>query len=450
MKNNPFNLTFGKEPAQMISRLSQTEEIMDSFTGDNPTQQIYMITGVRGSGKTVFMTSIQKHLQNDDSWIVTELNSSGDMLTEFAAKLYNIKGMPKKYAADGINLSFWGLGINIKKEEPITDLVIAIERMMDRIVKEKKKILIAIDEVYNSPDMKYFAGTLQMLIRHDYPIFIIMTGLYENINRLQNEDNLTFLYRAPKIYLNALNTYRISEYYEMIPGMSKDEACEMARMTKGYSFAFQVFGYFTYNNSGNIKKSLPAVKEYLYEYVYDKLWIELSEKEKKMCELIAVMGIKDVKTLRDKFNSKSNEFSIYRDRLIKKGILDGSRRGYLDFTLPFLEDYIAEHWDNYDFDNKDNSMLSEMLSVYKYNVVKKTEKGTTKYKLKDLNIEVSENDDEKAKELLAKRIKEYAQEFYRHYDKLALEKPAHVPYVFKALTSDTNSISNDIDISKKN
>lgn len=446
MKNNPFNLTFGKEPAQMISRLSQTEEIMDSFTGDNPTQQIYMITGVRGSGKTVFMTSIQKRLQNDDSWIVTELNSSGDMLSEFAAKLYNIKGMPKKYAADGINLSFWGLGVNFKKEEPITDLVIAIERMMDRIVKEKKKILIAIDEVYNSPDMKYFAGTLQMLIRHDYPIFIIMTGLYENINRLQNEDNLTFLYRAPKIYLNALNTYRISEYYEMIPGMSKDSAYEMARMTKGYSFAFQVFGYFTYNNSGNVKKSLPAVKEYLYEYVYDKLWIELSEKEKKMCELIAVAGIKDVKTLRDKFNSKSNEFSIYRDRLIKKGILDGSRRGYLDFTLPFFEDYITEHTDNYDMDKADYSMLSEMLSVYKYTVVRKTEKSATKYKLKELNIEVTENDDKKAKELLAKRIKEYAQEFYKHYDKLALEKPAHVPYVFKALTCDIDTINQDIKI----
>jgi len=167
MKNNPFNLTFGKEPTQMISRINQTAEIMDNFTSDVPGQQIYMITGVRGSGKTVFMTSIQKRLQKDPSWIVTEINSSGDILKEFVTRLYNIKGMPKKFAADGINLSFWGLGVNIRKEEPITDPVTAIERMLDRIVKDKKKILITIDEVYNSPEMKYFAGTLQMLIRHD-------------------------------------------------------------------------------------------------------------------------------------------------------------------------------------------------------------------------------------------------------------------------------------------
>ena len=359
MKNNPFNLTFGKEPAQMISRISQTEEIMDSFTSENPNQQVYMITGVRGSGKTVFMTSIQKRLQNDDSWITVELNSSGDMLQEFASKLYNIKGMPKKYATDGINLSFWGLGVNIKREEPITDLVTGIERMLDRIVKEKKKILIAIDEVYNSPDMKYFAGTLQMLIRHDYPVFIIMTGLYENINKLQNEENLTFLYRAPKIYLSALNTYRIADHYEMIPGFSKDEAADMARLTKGYPFAFQVFGYFTYNNQGNLKKCIPNIKQYLYEYVYDKLWIELSDKEKKLLELIAEKKIKDVKSLRETFNTGSNEFSIYRDRLIKKGILDGSRRGYLDFALPFFEDYIMELNDEYDFDI--SSKLSSLV-----------------------------------------------------------------------------------------
>ena len=444
MKNNPFNLTFGKEPSQMISRIKQTEELMDNFTSDDPGQQVYMITGVRGSGKTVFMTSIQKRLQNDDSWIITELNSSGDILKEFAAKLYNIKGMPKKYAADGINLSFWGLGLNIKKEEPLTDPVIAIERMLDRIVKCKKKILITIDEVYNSPEMKYFAGTLQMLIRHDYPVFVIMNGLYENINRLQNEDNLTFLYRAPKIYLSALNTYRIADYYKDIPGISSDDASELAKLTKGYPFAFQVFGYFTYNNSGDYKKSLPQIKEYLSEYVYEKLWLELSEKEKKMCELIGLNGIRDVKTLRDRFNSKSNEFSIYRDRLIKKGILDGSRRGYLDFTLPFFEEYIAEHSDY--FESKGYSMLSEMLSVYKYSVVRKKEKSTTKFKVKELNIEVSENDEEKAKELLAKRIKEYALEFYKHYEKMAVEKPSHIPYVFKALTSDTDVISGDMDM----
>lgn len=37
-------------------------------------QQIYMITGVRGSGKTVMLTDISKHFRKDKDWIVIELN----------------------------------------------------------------------------------------------------------------------------------------------------------------------------------------------------------------------------------------------------------------------------------------------------------------------------------------------------------------------------------------
>ena len=38
-----------------------------------------MITGVRGSGKTVFMTDISKQIKEDESWIVVELNPEKDL-----------------------------------------------------------------------------------------------------------------------------------------------------------------------------------------------------------------------------------------------------------------------------------------------------------------------------------------------------------------------------------
>ena len=56
--NNPFTLSFGKKPLQYISRISQTNQILETFRSDVPSTQIFMITGVRGSGKTVMMTSI--------------------------------------------------------------------------------------------------------------------------------------------------------------------------------------------------------------------------------------------------------------------------------------------------------------------------------------------------------------------------------------------------------
>ena len=45
--NNPFTFDFGKKPLQFISRISQTNEILENFNAENPSRQIYMITGVR-------------------------------------------------------------------------------------------------------------------------------------------------------------------------------------------------------------------------------------------------------------------------------------------------------------------------------------------------------------------------------------------------------------------
>ena len=56
--SNPFTLSFGKKPAQFISRITQTNEIVENFRADVPSNQIYMLTGVRGSGKTVMMTTV--------------------------------------------------------------------------------------------------------------------------------------------------------------------------------------------------------------------------------------------------------------------------------------------------------------------------------------------------------------------------------------------------------
>lgn len=46
-----------------------------------------MITGIRGCGKTVFMTEIAKKLKANKDYIVVELNPSGDLLMDFAASL---------------------------------------------------------------------------------------------------------------------------------------------------------------------------------------------------------------------------------------------------------------------------------------------------------------------------------------------------------------------------
>lgn len=58
---NLFTLTFGVVPNNYIHRAEAEEEIRLKFL-ESDTGLMYLITGVRGSGKTVFMPNIVDHV----------------------------------------------------------------------------------------------------------------------------------------------------------------------------------------------------------------------------------------------------------------------------------------------------------------------------------------------------------------------------------------------------
>ena len=344
MKTNPYSLLFGKEPKEAISRAAQKADIIESFSSDPSNQQIYMITGVRGCGKTVFMTEISKELKALDNWIIVELSSSGDLLTDFAATLASENYLAKLFQQASINLSFFGFGLEVKGAVPITNVQVAITKMLESIKKNGKKVLICVDEVTNNSSMQSFASAFQIFIRQDLPLYLLMTGLYENINNLQNENNLTFLYRAPKVELKPLNISTISNNYKKTFGIDDDSALFMAKLTKGYSFAFQVLGYFTWKMNGDYNAALPDYQQYLEDYVYEKIWSEMSSGDRKLAFGIAKSASGKASEIKDILGIENNEYTPYRDRLIKRGILDGSEHGHLKFILPLFEKYVLANY----------------------------------------------------------------------------------------------------------
>ena len=207
-KSNPYTLTFGKEPTQLIARAAQSQQIIDSFLGEPSAQQVYMVTGIRGSGKTVFMTEIARKIAKQKDWISVELNPERDLLTSLAAKLSSENELARIFQSAEINLSFFGFGLEVKGAAPITEIETALEKMLLSLKKKGKRLLISIDEVTNTRQMREFATAFQIFLRQDLPVYLLMTGLYKNISALQNEKSLTFLYRAPKINLGPLNIVR--------------------------------------------------------------------------------------------------------------------------------------------------------------------------------------------------------------------------------------------------
>lgn len=342
--NNPFTLSFGKKPLQYVSRISQTQEIIESFCSSEPSNQIYMLTGVRGSGKTVMMTGIANELREMQEWVVVELNPTRDLLQSLAAKLYSLPEMHAHFLQAKLDFSFLGLGVSLENATPITDIESAIELMLAELQKRGKRLLITIDEVTNSEFIKVFVSAFQIFIRQDYPIFLLMTGLYENIYDLQNDKSLTFLYRAPKMVLEPLNFTAVRKQYMNIFDLSIEDAGVMAGLTKGYPFAFQVLGFLYWENreEKTIEDILPEYDQYLEEYVYGKIWSEVSSKDQEVLTAMSRSGETRVKNIREEIGMTSEQFSVYRDRLKRKGILDTRTYGEVTFALPRFAEFILE------------------------------------------------------------------------------------------------------------
>ena len=351
---NPYTLQFSFIPPQYITRKSISDEIVNDLTRKLPAFRCHFITGVCGSGKTVMMANISKTLREMSDWIVVDIeNPESNILDSLARGLYRIPLLKNLFVEAKLDLSVLGLGVSIEKAQAIaSNEADAVDYMLKLLKKDNKKLLVAIDEATYCKEIAAFSHSLSSYSRSGYEIYVIMTGLKENINSIKNDKSLTFLYRAKEHHLESLNVTAIIANYSKVFSVNREIAEQMARLTKGYSFAFQLLGYLYWEAlCNNIEVPLDdngvmaEFDQYLSEFSYDKIWSELPGKEREVACGIAQIESFEVKEIREKINMSSSEFSVYRSRLIERGIIDGSEYGKVRFTLPRFKEYVLVNRD---------------------------------------------------------------------------------------------------------
>ena len=303
---NPFTTTFSKTPEYTYIHTEKTEEILENFIYDNPSESVYKITGVRGSGKTVILAKVEEELRTNESryinWLVFDVNPARDILGQIAAMLVKA-----------------GFGSQDKKTT-------------------------GIDEVSKSEEMVKFASEYGRWLRAGYPVYFVCTGLYENIQELSNVKNLTFFRRAATVKTEPLNMIRMTEMYKSKLDIDSNEAREMAKITKGYAYAFQELGvlYFKKKEDESLEDILPGLKAELFAYSYEKIWEEMTEMDRFLAGLLTEKEEYKREEVLKLMGEKSGSYSMYRDRLIKRGILN-TRQGYISLALPYFGEYIKEY-----------------------------------------------------------------------------------------------------------
>lgn len=223
------------------------------------------MTGLRASGKTVLLTDICEWIGRMKNWLVIKISPLDDILEALYSDLQNSRYFnPDNYEAS-YDLSVFGASVTVNHQRPELNLVDAIDKTLATFQKQGIKVLVAIDEVTNTPQMQRFASAFQLFISNNRPLYFLATGLYDEIMSLQNVKNL--------------NQMAVANAYSSIFKLDQEQSIKMAKLTRGYPFAFQTLGYVCWEQ-GNCEIGEDTLQEYdqlLADASYAKLWSELSE-----------------------------------------------------------------------------------------------------------------------------------------------------------------------------
>ncbi len=342
MKANPFKSSYGQIPYSYLSREETKEEILSAFLNEYKAEHSYIITGIRGSGKTVLLTDLSKELGNK-GWYRVDISPRENMIESLALQLEQSPNLKPLWTKLGLDISLFGVAdVTVSSERRNMNYRNTIQTLLEYLKKANKKVIITIDEVTNTDNFFDFVQLFQIFVRNEEPVFLLLAGLYENIYGIQTEKMSSFFRRCPKVILKPLNERTIAKSYREYLQIPITEAIKLAEMTKGYAFGYQLLGRIYYDNKGSDKDYLEQYKEELAEYVYDQMWFDITKVEKKIIVALAKSDSNKVKDIREVTEMSSGFFGRYRDILIKKGFLIQTAYGYVDFALPFFKEYVLE------------------------------------------------------------------------------------------------------------
>lgn len=82
------------------------------------------------------------------------------MLSALAAELSNQSDLFELFRDAKINLSVLGFGLEIDGVPPITDITVALERMLQKLTENGKHVLITVDEAVSNQHVREFVSQL--------------------------------------------------------------------------------------------------------------------------------------------------------------------------------------------------------------------------------------------------------------------------------------------------
>jgi hypothetical protein len=369
---NPFRPSFGVTPPLLAGRDTEILAFGDALdAGPGAPGRATLYTGVRGIGKTVMLNEAENQARQRGWVTVSETAVPGlvDRLTahrlpEVAAAL-ELSKTGRRVTGVAFPFQLGGITWQPPAAEHRADLRAQLGALTDHLSDHGTGLLLTVDELHRADraGLRELAATIQHCFREERPIAFAGAGLPTAVADLLNDDVLTFLRRADRYHLGAVDPADVADALRTplhATGHTiTDPALDVATAgTGGYPFLIQLVGFWMCKLADNTAASahgsviddaaaaagVQAARRRLGSLIHEPALRDLSHVDRTFLAAMAVDdGPSRMADIAARLTADANYASQYRLRLIAADMIHPAGHGHVDYTLPYLRDYLREH-----------------------------------------------------------------------------------------------------------
>lgn len=359
---NPFTPTFGKIPPILAGRellIQELEQALASGGGDPNLCSLF--TGPRGVGKTVLLSYLSMRV-GALGWISANVTARPGMLEDIIERATEAadKYVEKQHRARITSVSVGSLfGASWEFRDPSSgNWRTRMNKLLDTLAGQSIGLLITVDEIDPTLDeLIDFAATYQHFVRENRPVALFMAGLPANISTLLSDRSVSFLRRAAqhaigRIEDDAVRTAFKETVREAGKDIEDDALTTAVKATDGFAYMMQLVGFRTWAVSGthavitsnHVKEGAKLAVRDFTNGVIKRTCQELSDGDIAFLEAMLPDHGKasSVADIARRMGKSANYARVYRTRLVKQGVISVPRRGFVEFCMPFLREYLEQ------------------------------------------------------------------------------------------------------------
>jgi hypothetical protein len=392
---NPFSPGAGSPPPELAGRdgvLEQARVLIGRVLVKRPEKSI-LLTGLRGVGKTVLLNEIERIARGEGyQTILIEAHEDkrlGTLLAPHLRRLLfdldRIKGAGDKVRRGiGVLKSFIGalkvsygdfeIGLDIDPEKGAADsgdLEVDLPNLFfavaEAAVERGTAVAVLIDEIqyFGSAELSALIMAMHRMQQRQLPLVLIGAGL-PILPGLAGESKsyAERLFSFPDIGpLSEADATKALQDPVKAAGVEFELTAlkEIYRLTKGYPYFIQEWGYQAWNHAASspitlaiIQEATSIVRERLDQNFFRVRFDRLTPREKDYLRAMACLGSGPYRTgdIADALGEKITTLGPVRASLIRKGMIYSPAHGDMAFTVPLFDEFMCRAIPEFNPENK--------------------------------------------------------------------------------------------------